>query len=132
MSQFINPARCLVRFAAAIFAVFAISVNAQSNIAENAAEPNSVGGLNSVESISASRLAGGEVVIRVRLKQAMAVPPEAFTIGTPPRIALTFPQTTNGLGKKTQEFAEGNLRSATIVQAGNRTAGFLFPRRQRR
>lgn len=121
MSQYINPVRCLVRFAAAIFAVFAMSVNAQSNIAENAAEPNSVGGLNSIESISASRLAGGEVVVRVGLKQAMAVPPEAFTIGTPPRIALTFPQTTNGLGKKTQEFAEGNLRSATIVQAGDRT-----------
>lgn len=121
MSQFNNAARCIVRFAAAIFAVYAMSVNAQNNIAENAPEPGSLGGLNSVESISASRLPGGEVLIKVGLKQAMVVPPEAFTIGTPPRIALTFLKTTNGLGKKTQEFAEGDLRSATIVQAADRT-----------
>lgn len=121
MSQFNNAARFLVRFAAAIFAVSAISVNAQNNIAENAPAPDTIGGLNSVESISASRLPGGEVVIRVGLKQALVAPPEAFTIGTPPRIALTFPKTSNGLGKKTQEFAEGDLRSATIVQAADRT-----------
>lgn len=121
MSQFNHATLYLARFAAAIFAVCAMSVYAQNNIAENAPESNLTGGLNSVESISASRLPGGEVVIRVGLKQAMAVPPEAFTIGTPPRIALTFPRTTNGLGKKTQEFAEGDLRSATIVQAADRT-----------
>jgi type IV pilus assembly protein PilQ len=121
MSQFNFPAFHFARFAAAIFAAYAISATAQNNIAENTTGSNTPAGLNSVESISASRLPGGEVVIRVGLKQAMAVPPETFTIGTPPRIALTFPRTTNGLGKKTQEFAEGDLRSATIVQAADRT-----------
>jgi type IV pilus assembly protein PilQ len=121
MSQFKHTAFYFARLAAAIFAVYAISANAQNNIAENTPESITSAGLNSVESISASRLPGGEVVIRVGLKQAMAVPPETFTIGTPPRIALTFPRTTNGLGKKTQEFTEGDLRSATIVQAADRT-----------
>jgi type IV pilus assembly protein PilQ len=121
MSQFKYAGLCFLRFAIASFAVYAISVNAQNNIAENTSETNTVGELNSVESISASRSSGGEVVIKVALKQPMAAPPEVFTIGTPPRIALTFPQTTNGLGAKSQEFSEGDLRSATIVQAGNRT-----------
>ena len=121
MSQLNNAVRCLLRFAVASFAVYAFSVNAQSNISENAPEANTQVGLNSVESISASRLAGGEVVIRIGLKQAMTAPPETFTIGTPPRIAITFPKTTNGLGKRTQEFAEGDLRSATVVQAADRT-----------
>jgi type IV pilus assembly protein PilQ len=121
MSQFNNAARCLVRFTAAIFAVYALSASAQTNVAVSAPESGDAVGLNSVETISANRLPGGEIVIKVVLKQAMAVPPEAFAIGTPPRIALTFPQTTNGMGKKTQEFAEGDLRSATIVQAADRT-----------
>lgn len=121
MSQLNHATRYFARIATAIFAVYAISANAQNNIAENVPESNATSGLNSVESISASHLPGGEVVIRVGLKQAMAVPPEVFTIGTPPRIALTFPRTTNGMGKKTQEFAEGDLRSATIVQAADRT-----------
>ena len=121
MNQLNNATRYLVRFATALIAMSAMSVYAQNNIAGNAAEENVPPGLNSIESISASRLPSGEVVIRVGLKQPMTVPPEAFTIGTPPRIALTFTNTINSLGKKTQEFAEGDLRSATIVQAADRT-----------
>jgi len=121
MSQFNNAARSLFRFAFAIFAVYAVSVNAQNNIAENTAQPNASNELNSVESISSNREANGEVVIKIVMKQVMTAPPETFSIGTPPRIAITFPKTTNGLGKKSQEFAEGDLRSATIVQAADRT-----------
>jgi len=121
MNQFNNAIRCFIRFATVFFAVYAISVNAQNNIADNTAEANASVGLNSIESLSASRLAGGEVVIKISLKQAITVLPEAFTIGTPPRIALTFLKTTNAMGKKTQEFTEGDLRSATIVQAADRT-----------
>ena len=121
MSQYKNAARCLVRFAAATLAVYAMSVNAQNNISENIPDPNATGELNSIESISASSLPGGEVLVKIGMKQAMTSPPETFTIGTPPRIAITFPKTTNALGKKTQEFAQGDLRSATIVQAADRT-----------
>lgn len=108
---------CL-RFVTAIIAMYAVSVYAQNTPSPVASD---LGGPNSLESISASRLPSGEVVVRIALKQAMEVLPEAFTIGTPPRIALTFAHTTNGLGKRTQELTEGDLRSATIVQAGDRT-----------
>jgi len=44
-----------------------------------------------------------------------------FTISTPPRIVLDLPEHCNRLGKADQDFSEGDLRSANIVQAGNRT-----------
>ncbi len=120
MSQLNNATQNLVRFVAVIFVLYAINVNAQNN-AETATDQNNLGSLNSVETLSASRLPGGEVVVKVVMKQAMETPPEIFTIGTPPRIALTFAKTSNGLDKKSQEFGEGDLRSATVVQAGDRT-----------
>ncbi|MFA6903729.1 MAG: type IV pilus secretin PilQ [Gallionellaceae bacterium] len=121
MSQFNNQTRYFVRLAATVLAVISLNANSQNNIAGNAADANTLSGLNSIESISASRMPSGEIVVKVGMKQVIDMPPEAFTIGTPPRIALTFPRTTNALGKKTQEFAEGDLRSATIVQAADRT-----------
>ena len=77
--------------------------------------------LNSIQTISASNELGGKVVITVGLKNAPTGQPTTFAINTPPRIAFDFPNTENGLGKSTQEFGEGDLRSANIVQAGNRT-----------
>ena len=59
--------------------------------------------------------------IKVELSQPLVNPPVGFTISFPPRIALDFLNTSNGLGKSVQNFAEGGLRSANIVQAGSRT-----------
>ena len=115
MSHFNKLVHNFLRYLCAALTVYAVSVQAQNNLTENAAE------LNSVESISASRLSGGEVVIKIGLKQPVAAVPEVFTIGTPPRIALTLLKTANGLDKKTLELREGDLRSATIVQAVDRT-----------
>lgn len=115
-----NVMRNFVWYFAAIFVSHAINVSAQNNI-NNAADSNSTGALNSVESITVNRLPGGEVLVKIGLKQSIGAPPEIFTIGTPPRIALTFSKTSSGLDKKSQEFGEGDLRSATVVQAGDRT-----------
>jgi type IV pilus assembly protein PilQ len=76
---------------------------------------------NSIQSISANNEQGGKIVITVTLRGAPSGLPATFAINTPPRIAFDFPNTENGLGKSTQEFGEGDLRSANIVQAGNRT-----------
>src|ERR1035437_2966297 len=46
---------------------------------------------------------------------------DAQNSNTPPRIAFDFPNTANGLGKSVQDFTEGDLHSANIVQAGSRT-----------
>ena len=78
------------------------------------------GDINSIESLSASS-DNGKLVVRVGMKTAPQSQPAAFTINTPPRIAFDFPNTENGLGTSVQTFGEGDLRSANIVQAGNRT-----------
>ena len=76
---------------------------------------------NSITALNVSSVADGTSVIKVELAQPLANVPAGFTINTPPRIALDFPNTANGLGKSVQDFSEGDLRSANIVQAGNRT-----------
>ena len=76
---------------------------------------------NSITALDVSSAGNGTTVIKVELNQPLANLPNGFTINTPPRIALDFPNTTNSLGKSVQDFSEGDLRSANIVQAGNRT-----------
>ena len=56
-----------------------------------------------------------------RLKAPLANPPAGFAINNPPRIALDFPETGNGLGRSAQEVGDPALRSVNVVQAGNRT-----------
>ncbi len=75
---------------------------------------------NSISALSVST-GNGATVIKVELAQPLANLPAGFAINTPPRIAFDFPNTANGLGKSTQDFTEGDLRSANIVQAGTRT-----------
>ena len=79
------------------------------------------GAQNSITALGVSSVGVGTTVIKVELSQPLANPPAGFTINTPPRIAFDFPNTANGLGRSVQDFAEGDLRSANIVQAGGRT-----------
>ena len=116
MIRYRNAARNLIRFAAAVFAVGALTAHAQSEA--DAPKPDLQ---NSIQSLSVSSAPGGKLVLKVGLKSAPAGLPLNFTINTPPRIAFDFPNTANELGKSVQEFGEGDLRSANIVQAGNRT-----------
>lgn len=114
MRQFSNPIYGMFQVAAIV-----LSLCVQSAYAEEAtATPDES---NSIQSISSNNEVGGKVVITVSMKNAPSKSPAAFTINTPPRIAFDFPNTENGLGKSTQEFGEGDLRSANIVQAGGRT-----------
>ncbi len=108
-----NPIRSAVQ-------LIAIALFLSATVAK-AQEAGNVDAMNSIQSISANNELGGKVVITVGLKSAPTSQPTVFTINTPPRIAFDFPNTENGLGKSTQEFGEGDLRSANIVQAGNRT-----------
>jgi type IV pilus assembly protein PilQ len=47
--------------------------------------------------------------------------PPAFSVAKPARIAFDFANTVNGLGKSSQTYNEGDLKSANIVQAEDRT-----------
>ncbi|HRQ55778.1 MAG TPA: type IV pilus secretin PilQ [Azoarcus taiwanensis] len=64
---------------------------------------------------------GGSIFIRVTLAEPMDSPPASFSVANPARIAFDFPSTANALGRTQQSIEQGDLRSANIVQAGDRT-----------
>jgi type IV pilus assembly protein PilQ len=75
---------------------------------------------NVIQSINSSQQAGSEV-IRIEMTEPLAALPAGFTVQAPPRIAIDLPGVTNGLGKSSVEINQGNLRSVSIAQSGERT-----------
>ena len=75
---------------------------------------------NTIQSINSSQQAGSEV-IRIEMTEPLAAIPAGFTVQAPPRIAIDLPGVTNGLGKSSVEINQGNLRSVSIAQSGERT-----------
>lgn len=75
---------------------------------------------NAIQSLTGGAQGGTEVV-RIELSQPLTVVPTGFTIQSPARIALDFPGVINGIGRSAIEINQGNLRSANVVQAGDRT-----------
>jgi type IV pilus assembly protein PilQ len=75
---------------------------------------------NAIQSINSSQQAGSEVV-RVELSEALTAVPAGFAVQTPPRIAIDLPGVVNALGKNSVEVNQGNLRSVSIAQGGERT-----------
>lgn len=76
---------------------------------------------NSVQAINVTTQNNGDVVVKIQLKQALTAVPGVFAVNNPPRIALDFPNTLNGLGKNVQAVDQGDLRNINVVQAGDRT-----------
>lgn len=64
---------------------------------------------------------GGVEVVRITTSEPLKALPAGFSIQSPARIALDFPGVTNAIGRSTVDINEGNLRSANVVQAGDRT-----------
>ena len=73
-----------------------------------------------LRSINSTQQAGVEVV-RIELSQPLAEVPKGFTVQTPPRIAIDLPGVVNAIGRSVVEINQGNLRSAHIAQAGERS-----------
>jgi type IV pilus assembly protein PilQ len=76
---------------------------------------------NSIENLTVSKGSSGRTIVRFTLKAPLPNPPAGFAINNPPRIALDFPDTGNGMGRSAQEIGDPALRSVNVVQAGNRT-----------
>ncbi|MEO8345159.1 MAG: type IV pilus secretin PilQ [Betaproteobacteria bacterium] len=76
---------------------------------------------NSLEQVTVTRGSSGRTVVKFQLKSPPANPPAGFSVQNPPRIALDFLDTSNGLGVTQREIAEPALRSLNLIQAGNRT-----------
>ncbi|WP_310565862.1 type IV pilus secretin PilQ [Hydrogenophaga sp.] len=75
---------------------------------------------NAIQSLSGVAQGGGEVV-RIEMSEPLLAVPSGFTIQSPARIALDFPGVVNGIGRSAVQINQGNLRSANVVQAGDRT-----------
>src|SRR5919204_3288107 len=83
---------------------------------------------NSIESFDVSQQ-GGKTVVRITTKEPLASVPPNFAVSNPARIAFDFPNTSNGLGRSSQEIGQGELRSMNVVQGTDRTRLVLNLRR---
>ena len=75
---------------------------------------------NAIDSFNVTQQ-GGQITVRMGFKEPLAAAPGSFTVASPARIAFDFPGTTNGLGRSSQDVGEGELRSMSVVQVGDRT-----------
>ena len=75
---------------------------------------------NSIDAVNVAQQ-GNEVALRIDLKEPLSSPPPGFSVASPAKIALDFQSTANGLGRNSQVFNQGDLRSMNVVQVGDRT-----------
>lgn len=75
--------------------------------------------VNEVQAINVAKQAGG-VLVKLDLKLPLKELPASFSVVNPARIALDLPLTSNAIGKNSQSFNEGGLRSVNFVQASEK------------
>ena len=75
---------------------------------------------NLIESMTVASQ-GGVVNVKLTFSQALTKVPLGFAVAKPARIAVDFPNTSNGLGKNSQTYNEGELRSVNVIEADGRT-----------
>ena len=75
---------------------------------------------NAIQSLTGSVQSGVDIV-RIETAEPLQAVPAGFTIQSPARIALDFPVVVNGIGRNSIDIGQGNIRSANVVQAGDRT-----------
>lgn len=75
---------------------------------------------NVIESVTSSMQSGVEV-IKIDLSQALTTPPVGFSIQTPARVVLDLPNVGSGSVQTAININQGNVRSANVIQAGERT-----------
>ncbi|HEX4926713.1 MAG TPA: type IV pilus secretin PilQ [Burkholderiales bacterium] len=83
---------------------------------------------NSIESFDVVQQ-GAKIVVRITTKEPLASVPPNFAVANPARIALDLANTSNALGRSSQEIGEGDLRSMNVVQGPARTRVVLNLRR---
>lgn len=73
-----------------------------------------------IEAVTGS-VQGGAEVVRIDLTQPLTAAPTGFVVQSPARVALDFPGVVSAMGRSTVEMNQGNLKSVSVVQAGERT-----------
>ncbi len=102
------PAVLIACASACVLAVFMLPLSANAQTA------------NTIQAVTGS-VQGGTEVIRIDLAEPLTAIPTGFSIQAPARIALDFPGIGNSMGRNAVDMNLGNLRSANVVQAGERT-----------
>ena len=113
-----TTARCAPLWPLAL--VLALALSLRPHASAQPATTAIAAATNAIESISANQQ-GANIIVRIALKNPPGELPIGFAITDPPRIALDLGATVNGTGKSTQEFHVGELRSANVVHAGERS-----------
>lgn len=75
---------------------------------------------NTLQNVSATSLPGGKVQVTLTFSGPAATP-QAFSTNTPPRIAMDFADTTNGLRQRNVAVNQGTAESVSAVSANGRT-----------
>jgi type IV pilus assembly protein PilQ len=75
---------------------------------------------NAIEALGVSQQ-GSDIVLKLTTTQPLAAVPASFSVANPPRIAFDFPGVKNALGRNSQPVNEGDLRSVSLVEVGDRT-----------
>lgn len=75
---------------------------------------------NKIEKIEFAGLPGDRLAITITTTEPLQNPPAGFSLKTPPRIALDFPGTANGLTNSLQ-VDQGVLKTISLAQAKDRT-----------
>ncbi|MFT0181665.1 MULTISPECIES: type IV pilus secretin PilQ [unclassified Pseudomonas] len=73
-----------------------------------------------LQALNVASLPGDRIELKLTFDQPVPIP-KGYTIEQPARIALDLPGVANKLGTKSRELGNGNARSVTVVEAGNRT-----------
>lgn len=102
-----------------LLAVVALVAPVPAALAQDST-PAAQAAVNRIESFQVAEQ-GGSLFIRLTLAEPLANPPASFSVANPARIAFDFPGTANALGRTQQSINQGDLRSASIIQAGDRT-----------
>lgn len=103
-----------------VMATWGATVLAQNNAPLAEATSTASVAMPIIEAVSGSIQNGAEVV-RIDLSQTLNALPNGFSIKSPAKIALDFPGVANAMGRATVEMNQGNLRSVSLIPAGDRT-----------
>ena len=75
---------------------------------------------NAIESVTSSQQ-GNITYLRISLKDKLVMEPGSFSVANPPRVAIDFANTEVRTAQNNLELNQGDVRSVSLVQAGNRS-----------